>query len=133
MQILSILEKLLQRPNRVPVHSTDQPNQPRTLKRPTLHALTTHTHPTLANRNTTPVREHPSRNVHSRQLLEQQLSSIRNDNLRNLGLVLARPALELALAQTGDRRHETANLADVHAESVRNVEETLLEEGGGTV
>ena len=92
-----------------------------------------HTHPTLTNRNTTPIREHPSRNVHGRQLLEEQLGSVRNDNLRDLGLVLARSALKLALAQAGDGRHETANLADVHAESVRNVEETLLEEGGGTV
>lgn len=92
-----------------------------------------HIHTTLTNRNTTPIREHPSRNVHSGQLLEEQLSGVRDDNLRDLGLVLARSALKLALAQAGDGRHETADLADVHAESVRDVEETLLEEGGGAV
>lgn len=38
---------------------------------------------------------HPRRDVHTRQLLEEQLRRIRNVNLRNLRLVLARAALEL--------------------------------------
>ena len=86
-----------------------------------------HIHTTLTNRNTTPIREHPSRNVHGRQLLEEQLSSVRNDNLRNLCLVLARSALELALAQAGDGRHETANLTNMHPERIRHIQQSLFQ------
>jgi hypothetical protein len=41
------------------------------------------------HRRTTPVSVHPRSNVHAHQLLEKQLRSVRNMDLRNLGLGLA--------------------------------------------
>ena len=45
--------------------------------------------------NPAPARKHPRRNVHAHQLLEEQLRRVRDVHLRNLGPVLARPALKL--------------------------------------
>lgn len=49
--------------------------------------------------NTASLGVHSRRNIHRRQLLEHQLGSIGNDDLRNLGLVLARSALEGVLLE----------------------------------
>lgn len=49
----------------------------------------------LPNAVPTTLGVHPRRDVHTRQLLEEQLGRVRNVNLRNLGLVLTRTALEL--------------------------------------
>ena len=87
----------------------------------------------LTNTNPTPISKHPRRNIHSRQLLKQQLRRIRNHNLRDLGLVLARPTLELPLAQAGDGRHQAADFADVDSECVAHVEQALFEERGSAV
>ena len=51
------------------------------------------------NRNPRPVGEHARRDVHGRQLLEQQLGRVGNVHLRDARLVLAGPALEGLLAQ----------------------------------
>jgi hypothetical protein len=48
----------------------------------------------LSYGNARTLREHSCGNVHRRELLEEQLSSIRNVDLRDLRLVLARPAFE---------------------------------------
>ena len=48
----------------------------------------------LPNRNPGSFSEHSSRNVHGSKLLEEQLRSVWNVNLRDSGLVLARSALE---------------------------------------
>jgi len=61
----------------------------------------------LPDRDTTPLSVHPSRDIHGRQLLEQELSSIRQNDLRNLRLVLARSTLELILLE----RSGTSTLA----------------------
>lgn len=53
----------------------------------------------LSNRNAGPISEHARGNVHGCQLLEEQLSSVGNEHLRNPGLVLARPALEALPAE----------------------------------
>lgn len=75
-------------------------------------------------------------------------------DLRDLGLVLARPALERLVLEVAvirvsqgvrsigarrrdfnlrNRRHQSANLANVHAERVGNLKETLLQEGRRSV
>jgi len=83
----------------------------------------------LTNTNSTPLREHPRRHIHRTELLEQELRRIRDDDLRDLRLVLARPTLDLAFFQLRNRGHEAAYLADVHAERIADVQETFLEEG----
>jgi hypothetical protein len=50
----------------------------------------------------------PRRDVHALQLLEQQLGSIGDVQLRAAGLVLARTALEALLLQVGDRSQAAA-------------------------
>ena len=50
-------------------------------------------------------RIHPCRNVHCCQLLEKQLGRIWHVDLRNLGLVLARPAFERILLQITTTSH----------------------------
>lgn len=87
----------------------------------------------LSDSDTTACSEQTSRHIHRRKLLEQKLGSIRNDDLRNLGLVLARTALELVLAQAGNRCHQAANLADVNSESIADIKKTLLQEGRRSV
>lgn len=53
----------------------------------------------LPDRRARPVSEHSGGNVHRLELLEQELGRIRDVNLRNLGLVLAWPALERLLGK----------------------------------
>ena len=82
----------------------------------------------LPQTNARPIRKHPRCHVHRRELLEQQLGRIRNDHLRNLRLIATRPTLELSLAELRDRSHQTADLADVHAERIADLHQTLLQE-----
>ena len=53
----------------------------------------------LADRDAGPGREHARGNVHALQLLEQQLGRVWYVNLRDLGLVLARPAFKRLLRE----------------------------------
>lgn len=57
----------------------------------------------LPDRRAGPVSEHPGCNVHRLELLEQELGRIRDVDLRNLGLVLAWPALERLLGKVARR------------------------------
>ena len=50
----------------------------------------------IPNTNPRPRRKHPRRNIHTHQLLKQQFRRIRNIDLRNLRLVVARSTLVLA-------------------------------------
>lgn len=53
----------------------------------------------LADGHARPIREHARSDIHRLQLLEEQLGSVRHVNLRDLGLVLARTALERLLGE----------------------------------
>jgi hypothetical protein len=53
----------------------------------------------LTNRYPRPVGEHARRNVHGRQLLEEQLGRVGDVHLRDARLVLAGSALEGLLAE----------------------------------
>jgi len=64
---------------------------------------------------------------HGHELLHQQLHRVRDVDLRDLGRVLARPALETVLGQ-GRNRHQTAQVAHVHSVRIRGIKQTLLQE-----
>lgn len=53
----------------------------------------------LADRDTRPAGKHARGNTHRHELLEKQLGCVRHVYLRNLGLVLARPAFEGLLGE----------------------------------
>ena len=55
--------------------------------------------PCLPDSHPRALRVQPGGNVHRGQLLEEQLGRVRDVDLRDLGLVLARPALEGILLQ----------------------------------
>ncbi|GIX64653.1 uncharacterized protein BcabD6B2_40880 [Babesia caballi] len=69
---------------------------------------------------------------HGHQLLNQQLARVGNRHLRNLRLVVAGGALEVAPVEVGNAA-EPAPVADVHPEGVALVEEPLLEHLGRAV
>jgi hypothetical protein len=102
--------------------------------------------------NTTTLGVHARGHVHGRKLLEHELSGVWDDDLCDFGLVLARSALELILLERAgsalvnifsvlarseknlrNGSHQTANLANVDTESIRNVKQSLLQESRGTV
>jgi len=63
----------------------------------------------LPDRDTTSLGVHPGRNIHGCQLLEQKLGRVRQDNLRDFRLVLARSALELVLLERSRTRCQQLN------------------------
>jgi len=70
----------------------------------------------------------PGGNVHAPQLLEQQFRRIRQINLTDLVLVVAVLALERVLLEFGNDRHQPTDIADMHSERIRDVEQALLQE-----
>ena len=65
------------------------------------------------------------RNVHGRQFLKQEFASIRQVDLRDLGLVSANAALERRLFQVGNC-HEAAEITNVDTISIRCIKQALL-------
>jgi hypothetical protein len=70
---------------------------------------------------------HPGCNVHSHELLKQELGSIWKLHLRYLSLVLAALALECVVSQVSDC-NDAAQVTDVDAVRVRDLEEALAQE-----
>lgn len=63
---------------------------------------------------------HPRRDVHTCQLLEEQLRSVRDVDLRDLGLVLTRTALELVAL-------EVSKICKVNITTCLNADERWVE------
>lgn len=61
--------------------------------------------PPLPDRDARPIREHPGGDVHGLELLEEELRGVRDVHLRDLRLVLARPALERLLGEVSARKN----------------------------
>lgn len=68
-------------------------------KIPGWSALLERSSDTLPDADTTPLGIHARRHVHGSELLEHELGRVRDDDLCNLGLVLAGSALELVLLE----------------------------------
>ena len=98
----------------------------------------------LSDGNTRSLGVHSSRNIHRRQLLEEQLGRIGNVHLRDPRLVLTRPTLECILLKIPDvkvsvgfnsaltslvnkrnlrnRSHQPTDITYVHPERIRHLE-----------
>lgn len=76
----------------------------------------------LANGDAGASGEHSGGDIHRCQLLEEQLRSVRDMDLRDLRFVFARTTLEGLDFDFGNRSHEPADVTDVDSESIRYFE-----------